>query len=366
MRRLFGIVVSFMLVSLIRAGVAFTPHPSYAAPGYFSGSNARAFYSAHVTYPDVHISAAELWLNGEELIHQDYAVGGTSPHYLYVNEAHLAVMFDSNHFTNDSSLTVKMRIQAGGVWYEDSYSANVLNFARAFGRHEWEADPDSRGAYYADQKLSSIGYTSSYIPDEGWNPTVVNTEQNADSNILYFNSHGLVGELQTDSNDLIYANDSLGSPDFGTWRETTIGSGLPPFNSTAKPAINLCDFQTCLSGSDDSFGTLLFPYYNGYGKLLESQAVCGYSVLVYVSDASLLTNLLWGKLAEAETLGSASFSTLVRARDVYQVHVLDGETDRLIATDDFHVYGDDTARIKDVYTNDDTIPDTWWRQIYDV
>jgi hypothetical protein len=363
-----AVLVALLLVSCARAGISFIPHVGYPAPGYFSGTDARAFYEADVSSPDVHIQAAQLYVGGVLTIDETYPVQGRAPHWVYHNSQAFAIMFDANRFPTDTSLEIKMRAEAGGVWYESTYSAPAYNFCRAFGRNEWEIVTGEDGAKAVDEQLSGIGYTVSYIPDLGWNASLVHDLLDAYSTVVYFNTHGAIDRLQTDydelnpdSPEMIYFDDSAGSPDFLTWRAATMGSGYSPFNSTAHPPINLCVFDSCLTGSTSNFATLLFPYLNAYTDTIEDQAIAGWTVSALVDDTRQLQTWLWEDLVSGDVIDDA-IEDMITLAEAGSFQVLSGGSLRAIGDGDFRAYGDHLTRIFGVYTGDHSSAG-WWRRL---
>lgn len=56
-----AVVGLWAATALAQASIQFTPHPdTVSAPYYFSGTNSRASFYAHVVYPTLHIARALL------------------------------------------------------------------------------------------------------------------------------------------------------------------------------------------------------------------------------------------------------------------------------------------------------------------
>ncbi len=365
MRIVFAICLTFFVAGLSWAGITFTPHPGYSAPLYFSGTNARASYKCMVTNPDLHVEATQVLINGELLTSDTYPIMGFPPHYMYINEVTIPIMFDSKYFSSGTTVTIKMRAKAGGTWYEDTYSAPAKNYTRAMGRDEWENAVGGNGATTVHNKVTAIGHNCTLVDWDGWSANTVQSMQDWGTT-MYFNTHGLVDLFSADNGDLIYPSSTYGNPNVLAWRQSVMGTSgpLPPFNTTGNPPVDLVVFDTCLTGSNDHFLTWLFPYYNGYGGLYEDQAIAGWTVSTYVTNAGLLATLLWNKLITEETIGRSRDDMIDKARNIYGVKVTpSGEMDRTIEDGDFVVYGDQYMRYAGVYTGTNSIHTAWWRRL---
>lgn len=68
------------LSAVALAGITFTPHyDSPQEPYYFSGTNARASFKAHVSGLTQHISEAQLFVGGIQVAYETYAPQGFPP-----------------------------------------------------------------------------------------------------------------------------------------------------------------------------------------------------------------------------------------------------------------------------------------------
>lgn len=354
------------------AGVDFMPHPGYAAPGYFSGTNARAFYRAYVTSPHNHIAKMEILLNdiptqtlstpfvpgwgGEE--------GGTLGGLIPVQE--IAVMFDSFYFANGSStITVKCRVlaetQPGGAqqWFEHSYSAPSKNKAAIFSLQELEdgSTPGGQGGAATEIRMNMIGYPYSFTWANGWTGATFESMLLQDINTVCYVGHS--NQLNIENGvrphnhpqDDIYAMTADGTPSVEAMRVAAIDYPWPPFNPSGKPAFNIVAHFSCRTISTiGAYSTYLYPFWNGYNMFLEDQSFMGFKVGVYLADYLALASEYWGALNggyRAET------ARLIMMNSPAGMHY---------GLSDSEILGDDDSRFRRVYYPGSSSL-LWWRSI---
>lgn len=221
----------------------------------------------------------------------------------------------------------------------------------------------------SSSRLPIMGYDlQSYVNSLGWTAIEFGADAQ-DCNILHVHSHGNSSFIWSDSNDYWY--EYLGwPPDGNTQRPPTNiyggstpiaaptgsinlydqrvaanGSGLPPFNSTGKPPINLAYIGACSAAVDNTFadGTL-YPYGNaftGVSSWPENQSCVGYALSFKSNQTRAVNEAFWEHVKETYTVTEAR----VEAFDAYQ-----GSNKPSYATDFMHVWGDYYTRLKGVYT----------------
>lgn len=196
---------------------------------------------------------------------------------------------------------------------------------------------------------------------QGWTATQFATAAEA-CNVLHVHSHGSPERVWSDSNDYwinhpqdcdppvcIYGGALPGNAETGAVsllniRMSANGQGLPPYNSTGSPPINIAYIDACNTGVNNSFADgALFPYGNTYvgtSGTPEGQAVFGHAIPVYSSEAEATNEHLW----EALRLGYTAHEARINAFFGYQ-----GANAPGTAYDFMHVWGDFYARLKSVY-----------------
>ncbi|HRK20815.1 MAG TPA: hypothetical protein PLX06_03360 [Fimbriimonadaceae bacterium] len=373
------------------AGVDFTPHPGFAAPNYFSGTNARAFYRAQVTSPHLHISKFEIYLNNFATLtlNTPYTPGmpgggeepGTLGGVMFEQEG--AVMFDSFYYSypNDS-VVVKCRVYAesvpgvSGSWFEHEYSAPAKNRAALFGINDLEVTQPplnltgAAGMFAASHSLAAIAYPKSLTYNWGWNHSIFFDRTGEDVNVVFYAGHGTPDAIydgqQATQNEFgcsigipIYAYYNIPNPSIEADRTWHIGTGLPPYNSTGKPQFNLALHMTCnsfgspnLPSGESYFSRYFYPYWNAYGGFCENQGFLGWSLTLDVRDYYALSTLLVDELAQGEKLAVAMQVMIAGAPNSHHNYAIG---DALIDQD-----GNTTLRR--VYDPNSSLK-RWWRPI---
>lgn len=365
--RLWAIATGFSFVALASAGIAFTPHPDTAnAPSYFSGTNSRASYHVEITTPSIHLQAAQLLLNGELVISRTYPILGMPPKQAYRLNDTLPVMFDSSHFAHAASIEVKCRAQTGGVWYEHTYTVTNKNRALLYNHPGIGALGGGDGSTIANSLMSGQNYDISHQTG-AWTPTNLFSDMTV-CDLLYINTHGATDIHEAGDTQIITPWDQPSPPPpfipgYEQQRQSHIGTGLPPFNSTANPAINLFLLEACESGTTNNFIRACWPYRNYYSNpSIENQAFHSYTVFTLVEDTEDMADVLFTELVAGHVIDRASAELVIQAQAL-DLDVSDtlGGTLRYLDIGDAALYGDTTTRIKSVYTGTSVNPVGWYR-----
>ena len=182
------------------------------------------------------------------------------------------VMFDSSHFPSGSQVEVRLHVVVDGNLVSHSYSAPVVNGFSAWGHPDLGA-----GAFVAELNLQQMSYSGVGIwASAGWNNLSALNGMDS-NNVHYIASHG--GPNHHIAGDGSEARATLSMPHYLSYRQSQIGYGVPPYNSTSSPSMNLVYIYSCRCGLDNSFISTLFPYGNSYGGIsCEDQAVLTYRV----------------------------------------------------------------------------------------
>lgn len=350
-------------------------------PYYFSGTNARIFMTVGMTFDS--IKQIKMWIGGEVVWDESYPDPYVSG--IWQLSAGHDLMFDSTQFANGTELEVKFEIWGWGSSHRiKTESAQVVNQAVLYGRYDLEISfltKNSAGNWVmasggdeepyrvlpsSSSRLASMGYDiRKYVTTLGWAAEEFGVDSQ-DCNVLHVNTHGATTFFWSDTNDYWYEyifglpNDythitnvygcstpqgaPTGSINLLDYRVAANGTGLPPFNSTAKPPINLAYFDCCSAGVTNEFAeATLYPYGNVYAGMYssENQSSVGYAITVSASQARNVAEAFWQRLEDRYTVTEARY----QAYDAYQGGNKPGN-----ATEFMHVWGDFYARLKGVYS----------------
>ncbi|MGE0002459.1 MAG: hypothetical protein AB7F50_00750 [Fimbriimonadaceae bacterium] len=142
--------------------------PGYQAPEphYFSGTNARAggqgYTGGLVNGQQVYAATAVLKLNGEAVRTYQHIPGEPQ-----TSAIHLAVMFDSSHFSHGSTVTVEfVFLDSTGTWRQDDMQAPVKNRLISYGHHEPLHQP--RPAAMPVSYFGGLNYSTMLRDGGGW------------------------------------------------------------------------------------------------------------------------------------------------------------------------------------------------------
>lgn len=359
-----------------RAGVDFVPHPGYSTPLYFSGTNARAFYRASVTSPHNHIKTIKLELNDIETLSKTTPAmqtggeeGGGMMALIPVQD--IAIMFDSRAYklANNGNIVVKCKVYAetvvaggsvGGQWYDHTYTVPVKNRAALFALDSLENKPECAGGAAALQRLSN--FPATLTANQGWTYSTFSNKIAEDCNVVFYAGHStltaifdgqhLTPEPSSWLGAPIYAwatGTGSGTPSVEAMRFSQIGDVVwfPPYNMTARPAINFAVHMSCstvTSGGASKFATYLYPYWNEYDQLVEDQVYLGWKVPVMTEDYQQLSDLLFLDLIDGDTAEVAARDTIESATNTAGSYV----------PADFKAVGDKDARLICVYNPGNT------------
>ncbi|MCC6351611.1 MAG: hypothetical protein IT202_03790 [Fimbriimonadaceae bacterium] len=361
-----AVVGLWAATALAQASIQFTPHPdTVSAPYYFSGTNSRASFYAHVVYPTLHIARAQLVLiKGSEetiVIDQTIPISGQPPKWIYLSEISLYCMFDSTHYFPGDIVRVEMRIYADGQWWTDHYDVIVKNRI-LLAQHP---DPGIFGepALVASDTIGPTYERPTLFGD--WSPAAFCSGM-ASTNAIYYNGHGTPNSIKAGlvidglpTRVLPYGDPTpvFGSVEYD--RIAQIGSGVPPFNSTQQPGINLAYLESCRSGVTNNFIRFCYPYMNGYGFWLEDQCVLAYNTVVWLNEYESKAQTLYTSLVAGNVVTKAR-KDLVDHDPPYHCD----SPPRYMDYDDLARYGDHNTRFKSVYTATDSDPVGWYLPYY--
>lgn len=356
------------------AGVTFVKHPNHPAPLYFSGTNARAFFSAQVDGGTQHISEALFSIGGQTVYSETFPISGTAPHFIYNSEVQHAEMFDSTVFPHGQFVQIKLKVKADGVWYQDSYAAVAKNSVAVF------ENPDTFD--FAGEVLDNV-FGQANIAVSGV------FDQTSWTNDDYF--LGLAGKNHSfifSHGNNVSIRSGVTSPEpmveitaerFFDEMCNIVGSGdLPPYNATGLPPLNFLAFHSCRTGQNSDYQDSLFPNFNAFQWFYaENQCFWAYKVQLPINSfagyaTALSDHLLQGYAADfcrqALCDEDVSIPHNLKVRDCNQNGVLcesacPNHPWHYIEASDIVILGDQNAKIKTVYTGDSALNSSWFRAI---
>lgn len=361
-------ILSLVILTL-NASATRVPADYPTMPLYFSGAACRA--SGAVDESEGPPIWMDLFVNGELVAHWDW--------FQDVPEMPegLQVMFDSSHFPNGTTVTVEFDAYFlyGGASHASGTSV-VGNRAVLFGRHDFEVTghPDQFGFPAVLSSLSSSNYVSIWqITTLGWADYDYLASLESNPNVLYIHTHGDAGVQMPSPPQpapvgtwLLSDYDELPSPpqypvdpfyinsgECLAARQAAIGTGgLPPYNPSGKPPINIGFNDGCLTGLGNGFAeAYLWPYQNAYGMWTECQSQLGWSVLKY----SLATRPCMEEFWTNMQIGYTADEARVEAENRYYQWVMEHGIEEKLPGQRFliHCYGDWYARLHGVYSGTD-------------
>ena len=381
-RRLVAIVFgNLCLLCSASAGVTFSPHPNYPTPNFFSGTNARAFYSISLNGTTVHISDVELSANGTIMAYHHFDPIGLPPRVAYRVQDWIGAMFDSNMFPHLDNVEVKCRVKADGTWYEDSYSAQSLNQVFLAGLNYLEdvsafpgiANYDYQGTLAAKEKLESffsvVRDISQYTPEQYLLGQTMKTVHMYSGHANVFSladgTHtGTITDRSYCGQPIFYNNADLPGKSVLHHKIGEMEGGLPPFSP--RPALNITFLEACETTRPESNSHVyMFPYWNGYGRLFENQAVLGCATFMTVDTYRYVSEKVFGYLITGRTVDSSKSKMVTDAQDDgVTVIWVEGGQPRIPEQEDFKIKGNAFSTIKNVYTPDVTQSLLHFREIF--
>lgn len=338
-------------------------------PYYWSGTNCRGYGNLYV-YPPItgvpiapQFDSAALFVGG-------YLVRTweRNTNDIPIQHVFLGVMFDASHFDALSSIEVKITGYDNlGRYYEGVGTAQNLNRARCYQFWDFPQAPGGDGASIAYTRFSAMKYASSYH-NGGWSDSYF--VGLLWGSVLYVNTHGSPGSHSGGypSAGSIKALPTEGAFDYLSFRTEHNGNGLPPYNSTELPSINLSLNECCNCGDDDQFLSTLLPFANYYIDYWENQAVHAYSVFTLVGSGEAMADVQTKVLASGGSVLQMKVEMALSAVDeqIYCSDERDGDVRPMNQLSDQVILGDHYARAKNVY-----IPgyggtsEAWYRTIAD-
>ncbi len=348
-------------------------------PKYFSGTDSRILTSTGLFGNRIGYNRFKFTLscNGETPLVKDVPI--TYPDgIIYNKHADIGLMFDSSHYPDGATVTVTIEAWDlyGGHYGPMSGTAPVKNKA-LIAEH-----PDGiLGAETTAATLYGTNYTQRALDSASWTPTDYFSQMSG-CNVVYYSGHGNVdeqaaGNYPLPGQDRMYTGAVLYSParfpDYESERQGHMGTGLPPFNSTGQPPINFMFLYACMCGKTNNFIRAIWPYDNHYGEWgmygpwSVNQALVDYPVEVQLQHAFRVANRFMGKMRDGY-LPEDAIKAVTEAAKTETIHIskLADPIDWIAPTrEDFTLWGDPNARIKSVYTYDQSAPDSgptgWYR-----
>lgn len=343
-------------------------------PYYFRGTNCRAsgVIVPFQTDPPIYtyVQHAELSINGLVVATYDQPAGEPIP-----MSVSLSAMFDSTHFLHLQSIEVKMAYWDNEGNYFDETGTSYVDNGVVLAQYPDASIGNPAGIVGGVLPIANFSHFPLY---GSWGPDdFVNGLSAGD--VVFYSGHG--------SQDLIQAgkwwdpeHDTLVVPfgddryylDHPAWlwqsgvephRVAQMGSfgnpdGYPPYNSTHVPDIYLAYLDACETGASNNFIRFCYPYWSAYGYWLEDQAMVGFVPIVFSDEAEKRAQVMFDSLGAGWTLRD-SRSDVVLAGFTAE----DASGIRALNVSDLAIYGDESLRLRSVYTGDFTPPIGWFRSI---
>ncbi|MCW5938424.1 MAG: hypothetical protein KF884_07265 [Fimbriimonadaceae bacterium] len=355
-----ALVVSAFATAAISAWV---PAQGEGVPLYFSGTKAIAS-GGTATNVGILVSM-RLYLNEHQVASWDYDGG---PHVVF--QGGLRVMFDSSHFPDQSWVTVRMWAKNSlNEVAEATRQVRVKNQCTGINLPEFLTTPGGNGAWELSQQMAGSNYHQVTFISPGWNRDTC-WEAMRNPSVYYIASHGYGESHETSIED----PQNPGSPELVLWQDYEYfrswhnDPGLPPFNVCENPPVTFAYIDACHCGRSNAFGSLLYPYYDGYGNFVKDQAVLTWNGKGLVKSTQNGVYWYFHRLLAMDTIFSARDYMLEFMPDsTKKVYMkLDHfPWQRLVnGRGDMPIWGDPHTRIKGVYTgNPFRAPAGWYRPL---
>lgn len=328
-----------------------TPNP----PKYFSGTNCRAWGFVQLSGEEDPATGDSTWVYQTRLY-----IGGTlvASHYgdpEADGTAGEGVIFDSTHFPNGTNLEVKFECTcSAGHVHSSTRSVVVKN--RAVGHDPALAGP---ACMIVQNCLPALNY-GTFVRDQQFTASEYLADLDG-ATINFVGAHGCAAmngfsspAFIAGSGERVAAWNDGPHPGVLEQRQSQMGSGPFPYNSTATPPISLVVHQVCSTGWDNSFSTYLFPWYDAYNDpWATNQAFLGFAGyfngnISFEFGSTLVMWMSQGRSvwdARDRMIGSANsdpfspFRQTVQRANVWEP----------MSEDNTRIWGDYATRIKQVY-----------------
>lgn len=348
-------ITSAQMVAAQMSGGLFVPMGGGPMPNYFSGTNCRASGSGQIQGA---IESAYLKVNSQVVASYQHIPG--EPYHSSIG---LKAMFDSSHFNNGATATVRLEINGYITGqHTKTGSAVVQNQAMFFEDPDPPISPDPSVVF--NGLFSGSGYHTVLQNVGGWTKPYY-FQIMADSNFVVFCGHGTAASHYT----------GIAPADYLTARQSTIGPPVPPyppFTAGSSP-INILYLLSCNGGDTTAFESALWPHYMGWGgPLSENQAVIAYTVYIPVGELHKHADIVGGHLRDGYTVQSTKmhfelYLSLhpdeLEAWDTYNFEDPDLTPPRPMKNGDLITFGDGKTRVKSVYTGSNVNPVGWYQQL---
>ena len=351
-------------------------------PLYFSGTNCRAWGFVQLSGEQDPATGGSTWVQevrlyiGGTLVKSHEGDGPDSD-----GTASEWAVFDSTHFPN-GALEIKFECTcSAGHVHTSSRSVAVKNRS-LIANYSVVPDPPPPHSdpHPAPTGVAAIlqgqNYDVNSLPGMWSANTYFN--QMVGTNTVFVFAHGNKGSPGT-SNAAFHVSGNFHedtkvfgwfSPEMnGAWvdgyddrRPPQLGTGLPPYNSSANPPTNLLWLWSCRTGNEAEFHRCLFPYYNVFSNVIcEDQAYVGFTTFVAMTNVPTefaLTQMMDG-------------CTIYEAREIMKSANMTGQlfdfvsdvspaSWRHLFNEYMPIRGDYFAKIKGVYTGDNTQTTAWY------
>jgi hypothetical protein len=351
---------------------AFAPPHSLSAPYYFAGTNCKA--SGEIIPPQIqnipgveHIVTASLKLNGITV--RSYEFDPSEPTPMRVS---LGITFDSSYFAPGSTVTVEISGYDNlGSYYQDDYQVSVINKVLALNEPSlttaaYPACDAATGFTTGSPFLQLSNYALHIENMMHWTDDWQFIEQGS-ANVLVVGAHANSTLHHTGFEDLEPTSEAafVTPIEAELAQQSNLGTGVPPFNSSATPPLQFVYIVGCNAGDNDEFMRYLWPFHQYGGGWLDDQVTAAFNRLIisgclYMFANTYKNSLVVGHNAFMSRLIMEQFAvnnpgTLI-VRDIDS-----SEYDRDFSASDLSLFGDPYARIKGAYRQDHVQSLDWSR-----
>lgn len=339
--------------------------PGSRMPNSFTGTYnwveayVKPFPPPSASLPPTQITWAELKVNGTVV--KTYNQPTTPPIPIHLT-FQIANVIDSTFFPHGTSLTVEVNaVDEYGRSYSASNAASTNNVFRSFEHQDAAENGVEPVNRMLNVGLSGYQFVSNIGP--GWSRGLVEHAHNQAS-VVFFSTHGLTGAIE--ANPSYGQSEYVGASTMWWARVNAHGSGYWPFNSGAPKTPVVITLSCCTGSTGDFYQGWFWPFQDAYGGWVTGQGGHGYSSTTWWSHFDTHSSDMWGHLNQGQTLWTMR-QRLIQTDTLRQLYGVPanypvGSSNQYFTTHaQGPIWGDFFAKVKGVYTADDTTTLAWFR-----
>jgi hypothetical protein len=339
--------------------------PGSRMPNSFTGTYniveayVKPFPPPAASLPPTQITWAELKVNGTVV--KTYQQPTTPPVPIHL-AFQISNVIDSTAFPHGTLLTVEINaIDEYGRSYHATNAANTTNLFRSFEHQDAAENGVEPVSRMLSVGLTGYQFVSNIGP--GWSRGLVEHSHNQ-SSVVFFATHGLTGAVE--ANPSYGQSEYVGASTMWWARVGAHGSGFWPFNSGAPKTSVVITLSCCTGATGDFYQGWFWPFEDAYGGWTVGQAGHGYSSTTWWSHFDTHSTDMWAHLKEGKTLWTMRQRLIqtdtLRHRYGLPANYPVGTPNQYFTThSQGPIWGDFFAKVKGVYTADDTVTLAWFR-----